>query len=105
MQRRNVRSRRKISDYKENCFERWREERRSVDNYQRVNPVWRWMTRGKQRMDIFCTFITTKMVQDYRYKHLYVRNSYPTKNVGYENGLVTRLREKKAILRLKLYVT
>ena len=45
------------------------------------------------------------MVQDYRYKHLYVRNSYPTKNVGYENGLVTRLREKKAILRLKLYVT
>lgn len=50
MQRRNVRSRRKISDYKENCFERWREERRSVDNYQRVNPVWKWMMRGKPRM-------------------------------------------------------
>ena len=105
MQRRNVRSRRKISDYKENCFERWREERRSVDNYQRVNPVWRWMMRGKPRMDIYCTLITTRMLEDYRYEHLYLRNSSPTKNVGYENGLVTRLRGKKAILWLKLYVT
>ena len=106
MQRRNVRSRRKISDYKENCFERWREERRSVDNYQRVNPVWRWMMRGKPRMQaIYCTFITTGMLEDYRYEHLYVRNSSPIKNVGYENGLVTRLRGKKAILWLKLYVT
>ena len=45
------------------------------------------------------------MLEDYRYKHLYVRNSSPIKNVGYENGLVTRLRGKKAILWLKLYVT
>ena len=34
------------------------------------------------------------MLEDYRYKHLYVRNSSPIKNVGYENGLVTRLRGK-----------
>ena len=97
MQRRNVRSRRKISDYKENCFERWREERRSVDNYQRANPVWRWMMRGKPRMDIYCTLTTTRMLEDYHYKHL--------KNVGYENSLVTRLRKIYAILQLKLYVT
>ena len=45
------------------------------------------------------------MLEDYRYEHLYVRNSSPIKNVGYENGLVTRLRGKKAILWLKLYVT
>ena len=61
--------------------------------------------RGKPRMDIYCTLITTRMLEDYRYKHLYLRNSSPTKNVGYENGLVTRLRGKKAILWLKLYVT
>ena len=95
MQRRNVRSRRKISDYKENCFERWREERRSVDNYQRVNPVWRWMMRGKPRMQaIYCTFITAGMLEVYHYKHLYVRKGSPVKNVGYENSLVNRLKRK-----------
>lgn len=94
MQRRNVRSRRKISDYKENCFGRWREERRSVDNYQRVNPVWRWMMRGKPRMqDIYCTFITTRIVQVYLHKHVYVKNGSPVKDVGYENSLVNRIKK------------
>lgn len=47
--------------------------------------------RGKPRMqDIYCTLITTRMLEDYRYKDLYMS---PVKNVGYENSLVNKLRK------------
>ena len=45
-------------------------------------------------MDIYCTLITTKMVEAYLHQHLYVKNGSPVKNVGYESGLVNRLGKK-----------
>ena len=50
--------------------------------------------RGKPRMDIYCTLITTKMVEAYLHQHLYVKNGSPVKNVGYESGLANTLRKK-----------
>ena len=50
--------------------------------------------RGKPKMqDIYCTLITTRMLEDYRYKDLYMRKGSPVKNVGYENSLVNKLRK------------
>ena len=43
--------------------------------------------------DIYCTFITTRIVQVYLHKHVYVKNGSPVKDVGYENSLVNRIKK------------